>query len=47
MKFLYYYRSVKISQANNAAKRIERQVIKEIDLTALAQDDNVCIACEG
>jgi len=47
LKTLYYCRSEKIGKADKVAKRIERQVIKEIDLTALAQDDNVCIACEG
>ena len=47
LKTLYYCRSEKIGKADKVAKRIERQVIKEIDLTALAQDENVCIACEG
>jgi ribonucleoside-diphosphate reductase alpha chain len=47
LKTLYYCRSEKIGKADKVAKRIERQVIKEIDLTALAQDDNACIACEG
>jgi ribonucleoside-diphosphate reductase alpha chain len=47
LKTLYYCRSEKIGKADKVAKRIERDVIKEIDLTALAQDDNVCIACEG
>ena len=47
LKTLYYCRSEKIGKADKVAKRIEREVIKEIDLTALAQDENVCIACEG
>jgi len=47
LKTLYYCRSEKIGKADKVAKRIEREVIKEIDLTALAQDDNACIACEG
>jgi len=47
LKTLYYCRSEKIGKADKVAKRIERDVIKEIDLTALAQDDNACIACEG
>jgi hypothetical protein len=29
------------------SKRIERQVIQELDLKALAKDDEVCLACEG
>jgi ribonucleoside-diphosphate reductase alpha chain len=47
LKTLYYCRSEKIGKADKVAKRIERDVIKEIDLTALAQEDNTCIACEG
>jgi ribonucleoside-diphosphate reductase alpha chain len=47
LKTLYYCRSEKIGKADKVAKRIERQVIKEIDLTALATEDNACIACEG
>jgi ribonucleoside-diphosphate reductase alpha chain len=47
LKTLYYCRSEKIGKADKVAKRIEREVIKEIDLTALAQEDNACIACEG
>ena len=47
LKTLYYCRSEKIGKADKVAKRIEREVIKEIDLTALATEDNACIACEG
>jgi len=48
LKTMYYCRSDKIAKADKVSKRIEREVIKEIDLTALAQaDDGVCIACEG
>ena len=47
LKTMYYCRSDKIAKADKVSKRIEREVIKEIDLKALAQDDNVCIACEG
>lgn len=47
LKTMYYCRSDKIAKADKVAKRIEREVIKEIDLTALASDDSVCIACEG
>ena len=47
LKTLYYCRSDKIAKADKVSKRIEREVIKEIDLKALASDDSVCIACEG
>jgi ribonucleoside-diphosphate reductase alpha chain len=47
LKTMYYCRSDKIAKADKVAKRIEREVIKEIDLTALASDDSVCLACEG
>ena len=47
LKTMYYCRSDKIAKADKVAKRIEREVIKEIDLTALASDQTVCIACEG
>jgi len=47
LKTMYYCRSDKIAKADKVAKRIEREVIKEIDLTALASDESVCLACEG
>jgi len=47
LKTMYYCRSEKIGKADKVARKIERDVIKEIDLTQLAHDDNVCIACEG
>lgn len=47
LKTMYYCRSDKIAKADKVSKRIEREVIKEIDLKALAQDESVCIACEG
>ena len=48
LKTMYYCRSDKIAKADKVSKKIEREVIKEIDLTALANaDDGVCIACEG
>ena len=46
LKTLYYCRSEKIGKADKVSKRIERQVIKELDMTQLAQG-NDCIACEG
>jgi ribonucleoside-diphosphate reductase alpha chain len=47
LKTMYYCRSDKIAKADKVSKRIEREVIKEIDLTALASEDSACIACEG
>ena len=47
LKTMYYCRSEKIGKADKVAKKIEREVIKEIDLKALAKDDEICIACEG
>lgn len=47
LKTMYYCRSDKIAKADKVSKRIEREVIKEINLQALAGGDDVCIACEG
>lgn len=46
LKTLYYCRSEKIGKADKVAKKIERHVIQEIDLKALAEG-NECLACEG
>jgi ribonucleoside-diphosphate reductase alpha chain len=46
VKTLYYCRSEKIGKADKVSKKIERQVIKELDMTQIAQG-NDCIACEG
>jgi ribonucleoside-diphosphate reductase alpha chain len=46
LKTLYYCRSEKIGKADKVAKKIERDVIKELDMTQIAQG-NDCIACEG
>jgi len=47
LKTMYYCRSDKIAKADKVAKRIEREVIKEIDLSAMTGDDSICLACEG
>jgi ribonucleoside-diphosphate reductase alpha chain len=47
LKTMYYCRSDKIAKADKVAKKIEREVIKEIDLTAMTGDESVCLACEG
>ena len=46
LKSLYYCRSEKIGKADKVSKRIEREVIKEIDMQSLV-DGDICIACEG
>ena len=47
LKTMYYCRSDKIAKADKVSKRIEREIIKEIDLTALTTDEGACLACEG
>lgn len=49
LKTLYYCRSEKLARADKVSKKIEREVIKEIDLQALAQADpeEICLSCEG
>ena len=46
LKSLYYCRSEKIGKADKVSKRIEREVIKEIDMQSLV-DGDICIMCEG
>jgi ribonucleoside-diphosphate reductase alpha chain len=46
LKTLYYCRSEKIGKADKVSKRIERQIIKEIDLKSII-DGADCLACEG
>jgi ribonucleoside-diphosphate reductase alpha chain len=46
LKTLYYCRSEKLAKADKVSKRIERQVIEEINLKQLASED-ICLACEG
>ena len=46
LKTLYYCRSEKLAKADKVSKRIEREVIKELDMTAIAKGDE-CLACEG
>ena len=45
VKTLYYCRSEKLAKADKVSRRIEREVIKEIDMTALVEG-NECLACE-
>jgi ribonucleoside-diphosphate reductase alpha chain len=47
LKTLYYCRSEKLAKADKVSKKIERRVIEEIDLKALAADNyEGCLACE-
>jgi ribonucleoside-diphosphate reductase alpha chain len=46
LKTLYYCRSEKIGKADKVAKKIEREIIQEIDIKALTEG-NECLACEG
>jgi ribonucleoside-diphosphate reductase alpha chain len=46
LKTLYYCRSEKLAKADKVSKRIERQVIQELNMHEIVQG-NDCIACEG
>jgi ribonucleoside-diphosphate reductase alpha chain len=47
LKTLYYCRSEKIGKADRVSKKIEREIIKELDMTAIATGEDSCMACEG
>lgn len=46
LKTLYYCRSEKLGKADRVSKKIEREVIKELDMEAIVNNEE-CIACEG
>lgn len=46
LKTMYYCRSDKIAKADKVAKKIEREIIQEINMHNLV-DDSTCISCEG
>jgi ribonucleoside-diphosphate reductase alpha chain len=46
LKTLYYCRSEKIGKADKVSKKVEREIIKELDMRSIAEG-NDCIACEG
>jgi ribonucleoside-diphosphate reductase alpha chain len=46
LKTLYYCRSEKIGKADKVSRKIEREVIKELDMKAMVEGD-ACLACEG
>jgi ribonucleoside-diphosphate reductase alpha chain len=45
LKTLYYCRSEKLAKADKVSKQIERKVIEEIDMKAIAEGDE-CLACQ-
>jgi ribonucleoside-diphosphate reductase alpha chain len=45
LKTLYYCRSEKLAKADKISKRIEREIIKELDMSAVIGGDE-CLACE-
>jgi len=45
LKTLYYCRSEKLAKADKVSKRIEREIIKELDLSAIIGGDE-CLACQ-
>ena len=45
VKTLYYCRSEKLGKADKVSRRIEREIIQELDMSAIA--DGECLACEG
>lgn len=46
LKTLYYCRSEKIGKTDKISKKIQRQIIEEIDLKQIS-DGDTCLACEG
>jgi ribonucleoside-diphosphate reductase alpha chain len=46
LKSLYYCRSEKIGKADKVSRKIERQIIQEIDMSAIVAGEE-CLACEG
>ena len=46
LKTMYYCRSEKLGKADRVSARIERQIIKEIDMSEIINEES-CLACEG
>jgi ribonucleoside-diphosphate reductase alpha chain len=46
LKTLYYCRSEKLAKADKVSRKLEREIIKELDLSAIV-DGDTCLACEG
>lgn len=45
VKTMYYCRSEKLGKADKVSRSIERNIMKELDMSAIA--DGECLACEG
>jgi ribonucleoside-diphosphate reductase alpha chain len=45
LKTLYYCRSEKIAKVDKLSRKIEREIIAELDLTAIANGEE-CLACQ-
>ena len=45
-KTRYYGRSAKVGKADRISRRIERQMIQELDMRAVANGED-CLACDG
>ena len=46
LKTLYYCRSEKLAKADKVSRKLEREIIKELDLSAII-DGDICLSCEG
>ena len=46
LKTMYYCRSEKLAKADKVSRSVERVIMQELDLKAIA-DGDVCLACEG
>ena len=46
LKTLYYCRSEKLAKADKVSRKLEREIIKELDLSAIV-DGDICLSCEG
>jgi ribonucleoside-diphosphate reductase alpha chain len=46
LKTLYYCRSEKLAKADKVSRKLEREIIKELDLSAIV-DGDTCLSCEG
>jgi len=46
LKTMYYCRSEKIGKADKVSRKIERQIIEELDMEAIVSGEE-CLACEG
>lgn len=43
---MYYCRSEKIGKADKVSRKIERQIIEELNMEAIVSGEE-CLACEG